>query len=69
MCLYLLYGRNYSISKLIEEIFKCFLDDGFVFWLHNADIDAIRELVNGLPPPLKVKAGKENCKNLETPLL
>ena len=43
--LHLLYGRNYFISKLIDEIFKCFLDDGFVLWLHNGDIDAIREFL------------------------
>ena len=56
--LYLLYGRNYFISKLIDEIFKCFLDDGFVLWLHNGDIDAIREFFNELPPSLKIEVEK-----------
>ena len=32
--------------KLIEEIFKRFMDDGFVLWPKNANIDVFRELLN-----------------------
>ena len=32
--------------KLIEEIFKRFMNDGFVLWPKNANIDVFRELLN-----------------------
>ena len=32
--------------KLIEEIFKRFIDDGFVLWPKNANIDVFRKLLN-----------------------
>ena len=39
--------------KLIEEIFERFMDDGFVLWSKNANIDVFRKLLNELHPPLK----------------
>ena len=36
--------------KLIEEIFKRFMDDGFVLLPKNANIDVLRELLNKLHP-------------------
>ena len=35
-----------SECKLIEEIFKRFMDDGFVLWPKNANIDVFKELLN-----------------------
>lgn len=49
-----------SECKLSEEIFKRFMDDGFVPWPKNAYIDVFRELLNKLHPSLKfaVEKGK-----------
>ena len=45
--------------KLIEEIFKCLMDDGFVLSPKNANIDVFRELLlNELHPSLKFTVGK-----------
>ena len=41
--------------RLIEEIIKRFLDDGFVLWpKKNANIDVFRELLNELHSSLKL---------------
>ena len=50
--------------KLIEEIFKRFMDDGFVLWPKNANIDIFRKLLNELHPSLKftVEKGKNSCE-------
>ena len=45
--------------KLIEKIFKRFMDDGFVLWSKNANIDVFRELLNELHPSLKFTEQKE----------
>ena len=34
----LLFHFTLSICKLIEEIFKCFMDKGFGLWQNNANI-------------------------------
>ena len=34
--------------KLIEEISKRLMDDGFILWPKNANIDVFRELLNEL---------------------
>ena len=55
--------------KLIEEIFKRFMDDGFVIWPKNANIDIFIELLNELHPSLKfaVEKGKNSCeRNFDT---
>ena len=55
--------------KLIEEIFKRFIDDGFVLWPKNANIDVFRKLLNELHPSLKfiVEKGKNICEqNFDT---
>ena len=55
--------------KLIREIFKRFMDDGFVLWPKNVNIDVFRELLNELHPSLKftVKKGKHSCEqNFDT---
>ena len=55
--------------KLIEEIFKRFMDDGFVLWPKNANTDVFRELLNELHPSLKftVEKGKNCCEqNFDT---
>ena len=55
--------------KLIEEIFKRFMDDGFVLRPKNANIDIFRKLLNKLHPSLKftVKKGKNRCEqNFDT---
>ena len=46
--------------KLIEEIFKRFMDDRFVLWPKNANIDIFRELLNELHPSLNftIQKGK-----------
>ena len=41
-----------TACKLIEDIFKCFIDDGFVLWPKN--IDVFRELLNELHPSLNL---------------
>ena len=40
------------------------MDDGFVLWPKNANIDILRELVNELHPSLKftVEKGKNSCE-------
>ena len=56
-------------SKLIEEIFKRFTNDGFVLWPKNANIDVFRELLNELLLSLKftVEKGKNSCQqNFDT---
>ena len=45
--------------KLIEEIFKRFMDDGLVLWAKNANIDVFRELLSKLHPSLKFTLEKE----------
>ena len=55
--------------KLIEEIFKRFMDDGFVLWPKNANIDIFRKLLNELHSSLKftVEKGKNSCEqNFDT---
>ena len=55
--------------KLIEKIFKRFIDHGFVLWPKNANIDVFRKLLNELHPSLKftVEKGKNICKqNFDT---
>ena len=55
--------------KLIEEIFKRFMDYGFVLWPKNANIDIFRKLLNELHPSLKftVEKGKNSCEqNFDT---
>ena len=44
--------------KLIEEIFKRFMDDGFVLRPKNANIDIFRKLLNKLHPSLKFTVKK-----------
>ena len=44
--------------KSIEEMFKRFVNDGFVLWPKNANIDVFRELVSKLHPSLKFTVGK-----------
>ena len=44
--------------KLIEEIFKRFIDDGFL-WPKSANIDVFRELLNKLDPSFKFTVEKE----------
>ena len=50
--------------KLIEEIFKSFVDDSFVSWPKNANIGVFRDLLNELHPSLKfiVEKGKHSCE-------
>ena len=50
--------------KLIEEIFKRFMDDGFVLWLKYPNIDVFREVSNELHPSMKFKVekGKNSCE-------
>ena len=58
-----------SECKLNEEIFKRFMDAGFVSWPKNAYIDVFRELLNKLHPSLKfaVEKGKISFeKNFDT---
>ena len=40
------------------------MDDGFVLWPKNANIDVYRELLNKLQPSLKytVEKGKNSCE-------
>lgn len=45
--------------KLIQEIFKCFMDDGFVLWRKNANVDVFRDLLYKLHPSLKFTEGKD----------
>ena len=45
--------------KLIEEKFKRFMDDGFVLWRKNANIDVFRDLLYKLHPSLKFTAEKD----------
>ena len=55
--------------KLIEEIIKRFMDDSFVLWQKNANIDVFRKLLNELHPSLKftVEKGKSSCEqNFDT---
>ena len=55
--------------KLTEEIFKRFMDDGFVLWPKNANIDIFRELLNELHPSLNftIQNGKNSCEqNFDT---
>ena len=55
--------------KLIKEIFKHFMDDGFVLWPKNANIDEFKELLNELYPSLKFteEKGKNSCQeNFDT---
>ena len=55
--------------KLIEEIFERFMDDGFVLWSKNTNIDAFKKLLNELHPSLKftVEKGKNSCEqNFDT---
>ena len=55
--------------KLIEEIFERFMDDGFVLWSKNANIDVFRKLLNELHPPLKftLEKGKNSSEqNFDT---
>ena len=55
--------------KLIEEIFKRFMDDSFVLWPGKANIDIFRDLFNDLHPSLKftVEKGKNSCEqNFDT---
>ena len=49
---------TFSECKLIEEILKRFMDDGFVLWPKNADVDVFRELLNKLHPSLKLTKRK-----------
>ena len=44
--------------KLIEEIFKRFMKDGFVLWPKNANIDVFREFLNELHSSLKFTVEK-----------
>ena len=45
--------------KLIEEIFKRFMDNGFVLWPKNASIDIFKELLlDELHPSLKFYSRK-----------
>ena len=50
--------------KLIEEILKRLMDDGFVSWPKNANIDVFRDLLNELHPSMKftVEKGKISCE-------
>ena len=50
--------------KLNEEIFRRFMDDGFVLCLKNTNIDVLRELLNELHPSLKftVEKRKNSCE-------
>ena len=50
--------------KLIKEIFKRFIDDGFALRPKNATIDVFRRLLNKLHPSLKstVEKGKNSCE-------
>ena len=50
--------------KLIEKIYKRFMDNSFVLWPKNANIDVFRELHNELHTSLKftVEKGKRNCE-------
>ena len=55
--------------KPIEEIFRRFMDDSFVLWPKNANIDIFRKLLNELHPSLKftVEKGKNSCEqNFDT---
>ena len=55
--------------KLIKEIFKHFMDDGFVLWQKNANIDVFKKLLSELHPSLKFKVekGKNSCEqNFDT---
>ena len=59
----------FTECKLLEEIFKRFMDDGFFLWPKNANIDIFRELLNELHPLLKftVEKGKNSCEqNFDT---
>ena len=55
--------------KLIEEIFKRFIDDGFVLWPKNANIDVFRKLLNELHPSLKFTVEKEKIVANKTLIL
>ena len=55
--------------KLIEEIFKRFMDDGFVLWPKNANIDIFRKLLNKLHPSLKFTVKKEKIVANKTLIL
>ena len=46
------------MMKLIEDIFKRFMDDGFVLWPENADINMFKELLNKLHHSLKFTVEK-----------
>ena len=52
--------------KLIEEIFKLFMDDGFVLLPENSNIDIFRELLSDLHLSLKFteEKGKYSCKQI-----
>ena len=52
-----------TACKLIEEIFKRFMNDGVVLWPKNANIDAFRKLLNELHTLLKftTEKGKNSC--------
>ena len=55
--------------KLIEDIFKRFMDDGFVLWPKNSNIDVFRKLLNEQHPSLKftVEKRKNSCgQNFDT---
>ena len=55
--------------KLIKEIFKRFMNDGFVLWPENSNIDVLRKLLNELHSSLKftVEKGNNSCEqNVET---
>ena len=65
----LLLNSTLTDRKLIKEIFKRFMDEGFVLWPKNANIDVFRELLNELHPSLKftVEKGKHSCEqNFDT---
>ena len=54
---------------MTEEIFKRFMDDGFLSWQKTANIDVFREILNELHPSFKftVVKGKNSCEqNFDT---
>ena len=45
---------NESESKLIMELFKCYMADGFIFWPLKLNFESFKTCLNNMHPPIKI---------------